>query len=144
MLTKIVNKLFDMKNFVRRKSPKIVFNFIIRAKNQILPEYMVNYFKLFMTDPLPLNVWSSILIQQQYIEGNCRYTVMVKDVVLDSVTNSDPREFFLVKIYLGDQWYQQANVKVRNLVIETLPGTVLTPGLLQKMSKKCPGVTVPE
>ena len=62
--------------------------------------------------------WTTIEISQHRDGDSYIYTVKVKGVELESVINTQPREFTNVKVYGADPWQPAAQGSMRNLVIE--------------------------
>ena len=66
---------------------------------------------------VPRGQWTSVEIRQQKEGNSYKYTVKVGGVLVGSVINRQPKEFSNVKIYGSDNWYNAAQGRMRNLVI---------------------------
>lgn len=75
------------------------------------------------TDPLPMNNFSTIVIQQvqkaQY--GNLYfYQIIINDKMIVDVLNNLPKVFYNVTYYLSDPWHLAARAFVRRLGVVNL------------------------
>ena len=74
-----------------------------------------NYY--FISEPLPLNKWSSIRISQYRLEGIYRFTVYLNGKIIHSVENTKPQSFKNVKVYTADPWYDTQAGSIKDLSI---------------------------
>ncbi|XP_065656134.1 uncharacterized protein LOC136081827 isoform X2 [Hydra vulgaris] len=74
-----------------------------------------NYY--FITQPLLLNEWSSIQINQVKLNGVYIFTCYLNGVVIHSVENTKPQTFINVKVYAADPWYPPQNCSIKDLLI---------------------------
>ncbi|XP_065652260.1 uncharacterized protein LOC105843863 isoform X3 [Hydra vulgaris] len=75
----------------------------------------INY--CIYTDPLPLNVWSSIKILQIMQNGVYKYKVYVNENVVHSTTNTNPQSFSSIYVYAANPWHNAADGSIKDLRI---------------------------
>ena len=66
--------------------------------------------------------WTKVSITQRRDGARFKYTVKVGNDVIRSVYNTQPREFYNVKVYSADPWSTNANAYIKNLVIDPNEG----------------------
>nr|XP_047144773.1 uncharacterized protein LOC105843460 [Hydra vulgaris] len=71
----------------------------------------------FITQPLSLNAWSSLLISQTELDGIYTYTVYLNDQIIRNDINYQPRIFKDVKVYASDPWSDVFDGYIKNLKI---------------------------
>nr|XP_047142839.1 uncharacterized protein LOC124817087 [Hydra vulgaris] len=59
----------------------------------------------FTTNPIPLNVWSSIQVSQTETNGTYLYSIYLNGANIYNTINSKPQEFSNVNVYNGDPKY---------------------------------------
>ena len=65
--------------------------------------------------PLELNEKYHIEIHQRYVSrGGYRYFIKVDGIEVHSVINTDARQFYNVKVFASDPWYNEANGFISN------------------------------
>ena len=74
-----------------------------------------NYY--FISEPLPLNEWSSIRISQYRLDGVYTFTVYLNGKIIHSVENTKPQSFQNVKVYTADPWYNTQAGSIKDLSI---------------------------
>ena len=75
------------------------------------------------TKPLPLNKFSTVVIQQIQkapFGNHYYYQIIINNIVEHDVLNTRPKAFHNVKYYLGDPWYWAARAFVRGLSVVNL------------------------
>ncbi|XP_065652529.1 uncharacterized protein LOC136079840 [Hydra vulgaris] len=67
--------------------------------------------------PLPLNVWSSIKIEQTLKDRAYVYAIYVNGSIQYEIENKDPRQFKDVKVYISDPWYTAHDGDIKELFV---------------------------
>nr|XP_047145915.1 uncharacterized protein LOC105843863 isoform X2 [Hydra vulgaris] len=75
----------------------------------------INYWK--NTDPLPLNVWSSIKVLQIIQNGVYKYKVYINESVIHSTTNTNPQTFSNIYVYAANPWHETSDGSIKDLKI---------------------------
>ncbi|XP_047145235.1 uncharacterized protein LOC105847418 isoform X1 [Hydra vulgaris] len=57
-----------------------------------------------ITQPLPLNEWSSIKVSQKQLNETYMYTVYLNELMVCNIENTMPQSFSNVLVYAGDPW----------------------------------------
>ncbi|XP_065641517.1 uncharacterized protein LOC105843224 [Hydra vulgaris] len=72
---------------------------------------------IFTTDPIKLDVWSSLKVVQKYMHGKYMYLVQLncKNIFYDE--NTDAKELSNVQVYISDPWHEVQPGLIRNLKI---------------------------
>ncbi|XP_065652538.1 uncharacterized protein LOC136079842 isoform X2 [Hydra vulgaris] len=68
-------------------------------------------------NPLPLNVWSSIRIEQTLKNSAYVYAIYVNGSIQYEIENKDPRQFKDVKVYISDPWYTAHDGDIKELFV---------------------------
>ena len=71
----------------------------------------------FVTEPLPLNKWSSIKINQRQIKGVFYFCVDVNGKNIHTKENNQVADFKNVKVYAADPWYNPQNGFIKDIRI---------------------------
>ncbi|XP_047144978.2 uncharacterized protein LOC101236634 isoform X1 [Hydra vulgaris] len=71
----------------------------------------------FLTQPLPLNEWTSIQILQIQLNGKYVYSVYLNETMVHSIENTNPQSFENVKVYAANPWYDALDGSIKNLKI---------------------------
>ena len=69
------------------------------------------------TEPLPLNVWSSVKISQHLLDNVYEYSIDINGKNIRSVVNSEPKELQNIKVYVSDPWYVAQAGFIKDLLI---------------------------
>ena len=89
--------------------PNSTFLSIFNSVNSY-PEHIV------LTETLPVNQTIRIEIHQRYVSnGEYRYFVLLNGKEINSIMNSDARQFYEVKVYSGDLWYPPCTGFISNV-----------------------------
>ncbi|XP_065652528.1 meprin A subunit alpha isoform X5 [Hydra vulgaris] len=68
-------------------------------------------------NPLPLNVWSSIKIEQTLKNRAYVYAIYVNGSIQCEIENKDPRQFKDIKVYISDPWYTAHDGDIKELFV---------------------------
>ena len=68
--------------------------------------------------PYNANMWHSVAISQEKVNGDFMYSVAFDGVNIHNVVNTQPKVYNNVKVYAGDPWHPAVG-KIRNLVLST-------------------------
>ncbi|XP_047133483.2 uncharacterized protein LOC100207579 isoform X2 [Hydra vulgaris] len=69
------------------------------------------------TTPLTLGKWSSVKIYQSMQGGKYWFSVDLNGINIHKVENSDSRDFYNMKVYASDPWYNAQNASISELLI---------------------------
>ncbi|XP_065651457.1 uncharacterized protein LOC136079549 isoform X5 [Hydra vulgaris] len=72
---------------------------------------------VFITQPLPLNQWSSIQVSQIRINGKYVFSVYLNKSMIHSVENTNPRSFENLKVYASNPWFNAQDCSIEELKI---------------------------
>ncbi|XP_065651452.1 uncharacterized protein LOC136079548 isoform X2 [Hydra vulgaris] len=72
---------------------------------------------IFITQPLPLNQWSSIQVSQIRLNGKYVFSVYLNESMIHSVENTNPRSFENLKVYGANPWFNAQDCSIKNLKI---------------------------
>jgi len=70
---------------------------------------------------LSLDIWHTIILQQQIENGLLMYAIIIDDTVILSVENVTPLTVYNTIVYGGDPWWIAPNAVIKNLEIVTRP-----------------------
>nr|XP_047139569.1 uncharacterized protein LOC124815229 [Hydra vulgaris] len=73
---------------------------------------------LFISKPLPLNLWSSIRLSQFQIKGVYTFVVFINGINVYTTNNQSPQSFQNVKVYASDPWYKVQDGFIKDLRIK--------------------------
>ncbi|XP_047145312.1 uncharacterized protein LOC105849748 isoform X1 [Hydra vulgaris] len=68
-------------------------------------------------NPLPLNVWSNIKIEQTLKNSAYVYAIYINGSIQYEIENKDPRQFKDVKVYISDPWYTAHDGDIKELFV---------------------------
>lgn len=73
------------------------------------------------TDPLPLNKFVNVKIEQTFtINDKYMFNIYIDGKLIHSIENKKVQDFRSVKVYKADPWYPAANAVVKNLKYDHL------------------------
>ncbi|XP_065652522.1 uncharacterized protein LOC136079838 [Hydra vulgaris] len=67
--------------------------------------------------PLPLNVWSSIKIEQTPRNGAHVYAIYINDSIQYEIENKVPEKFTNMKVFISDPWYTAHDGDIKELFV---------------------------
>ena len=76
------------------------------------------------TDPLPMNEWSKLVVRQQEVGSLILYEILLNNILIKSVVNTDLREFTDAKVFASNPARPSQDGEIR-IVSLTFPGRVL-------------------
>ncbi|XP_065651459.1 uncharacterized protein LOC136079550 [Hydra vulgaris] len=71
----------------------------------------------FITQPLPLNQWTSIQISQIRLNGKYVFSVYFNELLVHSIENTKPQSFENLKVYAADPWYDAQDGSIKDLKV---------------------------
>ncbi|XP_065671521.1 uncharacterized protein LOC136089446 [Hydra vulgaris] len=74
-------------------------------------------YPLFVSEPLPLNKWSSIRLMQFQNNGKYTFVVFINEVNVYSINNQNPQSFQNVKVYISNPWHKVQDGFIKDLRI---------------------------
>ena len=112
----------DERNVVGSRIPSFTFrNFQKLSVFQLKVFYPINGVNTEEVLSLPeLNQWTSIDISQRLEDTSYMYRIVINDIQVLEVENSEPREFSDVKVFVSSDWRKPVEGLVRNLFVEGL------------------------
>ena len=102
------------------RSPGIWFNqnslnlFVVNSVNND------GNFHFILKNPLPINVFTKVTVEQIKINGEYRFRVGINGAIVESIVNNVPAEFSNVKVYSSTKYYEPANAIVKNIQINPI------------------------
>ncbi|XP_065652584.1 uncharacterized protein LOC136079857 [Hydra vulgaris] len=73
--------------------------------------------KFVTKNPLPLNVWSSVKIEQTFKNGGYVYAIFINGSIQYETENKDPRQFKDMKVFISDPWYTAHDGWIKELFV---------------------------
>ena len=73
----------------------------------------------FTTGDLPVNKKIHVVVEQKFLSDNrYQFSVYVDGKQVFTIENKKAEQFKNVKVYIADPWYEPANGRIENIVIE--------------------------
>ena len=69
--------------------------------------------------PIPVNEWTPIQVSQAKLADSYKYRIHINGTLVYETTNTDAREFENVTLYASDDFYEPANARIRNIVLDS-------------------------
>ncbi|XP_065651875.1 uncharacterized protein LOC105847418 isoform X3 [Hydra vulgaris] len=89
----------------------------------------------FITQPLPLNEWSSIKISQKQLNETYMYTVYLNELMICNIKNIMPQSFSNVLVYAANPWSTAQDGFIKDFKI-TNGNNIIEPDQLNANGKK--------
>ncbi|XP_047144908.1 uncharacterized protein LOC105846093 isoform X2 [Hydra vulgaris] len=106
----------DVGNYGDR-TPAVFFNSDRSGRLYITSAVSGNSNHIFITQPLPLNEWTSIQILQIQLKGKYVFSVYLNELIVHSVENTKPQSFENLKVYAADPWYDAQDCSIKDLKV---------------------------